>query len=134
MDQGSPPSADNPLASSPSFESTVYRLFASSRADIPTGTEVLRDAFDQVRDYQRAFDAALAASLDELWSRIHPARIAARSDQASAQSLFGASKKEKYWELFSEVFAALDQRDERGWPTVLAREFAKALAAQLRDR
>jgi predicted component of type VI protein secretion system len=126
--------SNNPLLSSPSFDSTIYRMFASSRSDISTGAEVLRDAFDQVRDYQGAFDAALATALDELLSRINPTRIAARSDQSSAVSLFGGSKREKYWELFSEVFAALDQRDERGWPTILAREFAKALAAQLRSR
>ena len=124
---------DNPLFQSPSHESTMYRLFDAVSANQLNGVDVVRDAFDRIRDHDAAFDAAIATAVNELLSKIDPARLAARSDQSSGSSLFGAGKKEKYWDLFSEVYVAIDQRDERGWPTVLAREFAKALAAQIRD-
>ncbi|HTE42970.1 MAG TPA: type VI secretion system-associated FHA domain protein TagH [Steroidobacteraceae bacterium] len=120
------------LAGSQTHEATIFRLLTPSRSDIATGVDVLRDGFDRVRAYEVAYDAALASALDEVLSRINPARLAARIDQAPSR--FGSGKKEKYWDAFSEVYSAIDQRDNRGWPTVLSREFAKALATQLRER
>jgi type VI secretion system FHA domain protein len=122
----------NPLLAAPTHEASIYRMLAPSRTDITTGANVIRDAFDQIRRYEDSYDAALATALDEVLSRMNPARLAARSDQSSSR--FSSNKKEKYWDQFSEVYAVIDQRDERGWPTVLSREFTKALAAQLRDR
>ena len=126
--------AANPVSAPPPYESTIYRLLEASNPHGLTGVEVLRDSFERMRDQEDAFDAAIAVAVAELLARIEPARIAARSDQSGTSSLFGTNKKEKYWELFSEVFAAIEQRDDRGWPTLLAREFAKALTAQMRDR
>lgn len=124
----------NPLGASPSYESTMYRLFEAPGMDDLKGPDALRDAFERIRDRDDAFDAAMAVAIDELLSKIDPARLATRVDQTSTASPFGVGKKSKYWDAFSDVFAAIDQRDERGWPTILAREFAKALAAPLRRR
>jgi len=124
----------NPLLISPSFESTVYRLFEASSADDLNGVDALRDAFECIRDHDDQLEAAVATAVNELLSRLHPSRLSTRVDQTSTASPFGMGKKAKYWEAFAEVYAAIDQRDERGWPTIFAREFAKALATQLRQR
>lgn len=126
--------SDNPLLTSPSFESTVYRLFEAPGQDRLSGVDALRDAFEQIRDHDDAIEGAIATAVDELLSRIDPARLATRVDQTSTASPFGGNKKAKYWDLYSDVFSAIEQRDERGWPTLLAREFAKALTARLRER
>lgn len=125
---------ENPLLASASYPSTIYRLFEAPGADTLRGPDALRDAFDRIRDHDDAFEVAIAAAVDELLSKIDPARLSTRVDQTSTASPFGVGKKSKYWDAFGEVFAAIDQRDERGWPTLLAREFAKALSAHLRQR
>jgi type VI secretion system protein ImpI len=125
---------NNPLLSSPSYESTVRRLLDAPSGDGRSGMEAIRLSFSHLRRQDDAFDAAVARAIDELLLRIHPSRLSARIDQSSTASPFGSNKKARYWDAFSELFAALDQRDARGWPTVVAREFAKALAAELRER
>lgn len=127
-------SSTSPLLNSPSFESTLRRLLEAPGMDGRSGVEALRISFDQIRNNDEAFDAAVARALDEMLVRLDPARLSARVDQSTPSSPFGGNKKAKYWDAFSELFAAIDQRDGRGWPTLFAREFAKALAAELRER
>jgi type VI secretion system FHA domain protein len=126
---------DNPLQTSPNFQATVQRLLSTPSDRQLNGTDALQDAFEQVRGHHEAFDAAVTTAVDELLSRVHPSRLAARVDHSgAASSPFSGSKKAKYWDLFTEVHAAIEQRDDHGWPTAFTREFSKAMAAKLRDR
>jgi type VI secretion system FHA domain protein len=126
---------ENPLHASPSFQATINSLFIAPNDRKLNGTDALQDGFEQIRSHQSAFDAAVAPAIDELLSRVHPSRLAARVDHSgAANSPFGGGKKAKYWDLFAEVHSALDQRDDHGWPTAFTREFSKAMAAQLREQ
>ena len=125
----------SPLQTSRSVEATLHRLLDAQSDRKLNGVDALQDAFERIRAHHYAFDAAVAPAVEELLSRVNPAKVTARFDRSgSSASLFPGGKKAKYWDQLSEVYTAIDQRDHRGWPTVFAREFAKSMATQLREQ
>jgi type VI secretion system FHA domain protein len=125
----------SPLQTSRSIEASLYRLLDIQSERRLNGIDALKDAFEHIRAHQDAFAAAVAPAVDDLLSRVNPAKVTARLERSNtSSSLFAGGKKAKYWDLLSEVYVAIDQRDARGWPTVFAREFAKSMSAQLRER
>jgi predicted component of type VI protein secretion system len=125
----------SPLQSSRSIEATLYRLLDSQSSRKLTGVNAIQDAFERMRAHHDAFASAVAPAVDDLLSRVSPAKMTARFDRSSPPaSLFAGGKKAKYWDLLSEVYIAIDQRDARGWPTVFAREFAKSMSTRLREK
>jgi type VI secretion system FHA domain protein len=123
------------LQSSPSIQATLFRLLDTQHGRQVGGVEALQDAFESIRAHRDAFDAAVAPAIDELLARLSPVRLTARFDRTpSATSILGGGKKAKYWDQYGEMFSAIDQRDNRRWPTVFARDFSKAMSAQLREK
>jgi type VI secretion system FHA domain protein len=126
---------DNSLQSAPSIQAAIFRLLDTQHGRERSSVETLQAAFEAIRTHHDAFEAAVAPAVDELLTRLSPARLTARFDRApAATSLLGGNKKAKYWDHYGEMFTAIDQRDSRRWPTVFARDFAKAMTAQLRER
>jgi predicted component of type VI protein secretion system len=125
----------SPLQTSRSIEATLYRLLDSQSSRKLTGVNAIQDAFERIRAHHDAFASAIAPAVDDLLSRVSPAKMTARFDRSNAPaSLFSGSKKAKSWDLLCEVYVAIDQRDTRGWPTVFAREFAKSMSTRLREK
>jgi type VI secretion system FHA domain protein len=125
----------SPLQTARSVDAVIYRLLEAQSNHKLNGVDALQDAFERIRAHQSAFETAVAPAIDELLSRVNPAKVAARLDRANAPTaLFAGSKKAKYWDQMGEVFVAIEQRDARGWPTVFAREFAKSMSTQLREQ
>lgn len=125
----------SPLQTSRSIEATLYRLLDSQSSRKLTGVNAIQDAFERIRAHHDAFASAVAPAVDDLLSRVSPAKMTARFDRSNPPaSLFAGGKKAKYWDLLSEVYIAIDQRDSRGWPTVFAREFAKSMSTRLREK
>jgi type VI secretion system FHA domain protein len=123
----------SPLQTARSVDAVIYRLLEVQSNHKLNGVDALQDAFERIRANQSAFEAAVAPAIDELLSRVNPAKVAARLDRSNAPTaLFAGSKKAKYWDQMGEVFVAIEQRDARGWPTIFAREFAKSMSTQLR--
>jgi type VI secretion system FHA domain protein len=125
----------SPLQTSRNVEATLHRLLDAQSDRKLNGVDALRDAFERIRAHHDAFDAAVAPAVDELLLRVNPEKVATRFERSNPPaSLFASGKKAKYWDLLSEMYTAIDQRDSRGWPTVFAREFAKSMSAQLREQ
>jgi predicted component of type VI protein secretion system len=125
----------SPLQTARSTEAMLHRLLDKQNDHKLNGVDAMQDAFDRIRAYHDAFEAAVTPAINELLSRIDPAKVTTRLERSNPPaSIFAGGKKAKYWDLISEVYVAVDQRDERGWPTVFTREFAKVMATQLREK
>lgn len=91
--------------------------------------ESIRDSFADLRTHQLALVASIQAAIDELMNRIEPGELQERFDRGLKRgALLGATNKMKYWELYSEFYQVLNQRNEQGLPTLFGEELARTYA------
>ena len=108
-----------------SVQDILTRLL--SRPAMRAGSvDALRDKFRELKSQNAATLAAMQAALDELLARFSPAELEerfARSARRGVTQLPGS--KERYWELYAELYATLSQRTAAGFPHLFAETFAR---------
>ena len=124
-----PTAADSPLESKEPVEAVLGRLLGPVRLNAPLAVELVREALVGLRHHELATQAALRIALDEYVKRFAPANLQAQFDQAQ-QRAAAAPDKQRYWELYAEMFRVLSQSNAQGLPHAFAEAFARAYAAQ----
>lgn len=123
------PGENNPLKFSASVDEAVLKLLDPHGSRYLGPIEAIRDSFADLRMHQTALAAAIQAAIDELMNRIEPGELQERFDRGLKRGpLLGATNKMKYWDLYAEFYQALNQRNERGLPTLFAEELARTYA------
>ena len=62
-------------------------------------------------------------------NRIEPGELQERFDRGLKRgALLGAANKMKYWDLYTEFYQVLNQRNEQNLPTLFAEELARTYA------
>jgi type VI secretion system protein len=123
------PGENNPLKFSASVDEAVRKLLDPHGSRYLGPIEAIRDSFADLRTHQTALAAAIQAGIDELMNRIEPRELQERFDRGLKRGpLLGATNKMKYWELYTEFYQALNQRNEQGLPTLFAEELARTYA------
>jgi predicted component of type VI protein secretion system len=91
--------------------------------------EAIRDSFADLRTHQQALSAAIQAGIDELMNRIEPGELQEKFDRGLKRgALLGATNKMKYWDLYTEFYHVINQRNEQNLPTLVAEEMARTYA------
>ena len=124
-----PAAADSPLESGGSVEAVLGRLLGPVRTNAPLAVELVREGLAGLRHHELATHAALRIALDEYVKRFTPANLQAQFDQAQ-QRAATAPDKQRYWELYADMFRVLSQSNAQGLPHAFAEAFARAYAAQ----
>lgn len=125
------PRENNPLKFSASVDEAVVRLLDPHGSRFLGPIEAIRDSFASIRSHQSATTAAIQAAVDGLMKRLEPRELEERFDRGLRRgALLGAANKMKYWDLYTEFYNALNQRNEQGLPQVFAEEFARTYAAR----
>jgi type VI secretion system FHA domain protein len=126
------PNNNNPLKFSASVEEALRRMLDGHSMRYLGGVEALREAFTDLKNHQLAIDAGMHAALNDLLSRVDPTELQDRFDRGLKRNpLLGVVNKTKYWELYTEFYPLLNQRDTRGWPAVFTEEFTRAYAEKV---
>jgi len=126
-----PAQTNNPLKNSAGVEEALRKLLNAHSRQLGS-VEALREAFGDLRNHQLALDAAGQMGLDDLLHRLDPSELQERFDRGLKRNpAAGGANKAKYWELYSEFYPLVNQRDARGLPAVFAEEFARAYAEKL---
>lgn len=129
-----PPAQTNPLKVSTSVEEALRKLLAGTSSRHLGGADALRDAFNVLNNHELAIGAAVDAALNDLLSRVDPNELQERFDRGlKRNALMGVVNKSKYWELYTEFYPLLNQRDAHGWPAVFTQEFSRAYSETLAD-
>lgn len=129
------PADNNPLKFSASVEEALLKLLDPHGSRWLGPIEAIRDAFGDVRLHQSALLAAMQSAADELMNRIEPADLQERFDRGLKRgALLGAANKMKYWDLYTEFYQVLNQRNEQGLPTVFAEELARTYAERTQKK
>lgn len=129
MPTPAPEGPDSPLNLSRGVDEALVRLLntTSKRAG---AVEAIRDHFREMKAHQGALLAAMRAAFEDFLGRVEPKELEARFERATKRAMFG--NKNKYWELYTEMFGGLVQRPPDGFPHVFIEAFAKAYEAKLR--
>jgi type VI secretion system protein len=126
------PNQNNPLKFSASVEEALRKLLDGYSTRYLGPVEALREAFTDLKNHQLAIDAGMHAALNDVLGRVDPVELQERFDRGlKRNALLGAINKNKYWELYTEFYPLLNQRDTRGWPAVFTEEFTRAYAAKV---
>jgi type VI secretion system protein len=123
---GIQPNNNNPLKFSASVEEALRKLLDAGGMRYLGPVESLREAFGDLKNHQSAVDAAMQGALDDLLFRLEPSELQERFDRGLKRNpLLGVVNKTKYWELYTEFYPLLNQRDTRGLPAVFTEEFTR---------
>ncbi len=123
------PAENNPLKFSASVDEAVLKLLDPHGNRYLGPIEAIRDSFADLRNHHTSLMSAMQAGMDEFMNRIEPGELQERFDRGLKRgSLLGATNKMKYWDLYSEFYQALNQRNEQGLPAVFAEELARTYA------
>ncbi len=124
------PVDNNPLKFSASVDEALLKLFdGHSNTRYLGPVEAIRDSFADLRTHQVALSGAIQAAIDELMNRIEPGELQEKFDRGLKRgALLGAANKMKYWDLYTEFYHVLNQRNEQNLPTLFAEELARTYA------
>lgn len=126
------PSQNNPLKLSASVEEALRKLLDGNNTRNLGAVDSIREAFTDLKNHQLAADAGMNAALNDLLSRVDPSELQERFDRGLKRNApQGVVNKGKYWELYTEFYPLLNQRDNRGWPAVFTEEFTRAYATKV---
>ena len=123
------PSENNPLKFSASVDEALLKLLDGHSSRYLGPVEAIRDSFADLRTHQIALSAAIQAAIDEVMNRIEPGELQEKFDRGLKRgALLGAANKMKYWDLYTEFYHVLNQRNEQNLPTLFAEELARTYA------
>jgi type VI secretion system protein len=123
------PGENNPLKFSASVDEALQRMLDPHNTRYLGPVEAIRDSFADLRTHQLALSTAIQAAIDEVMNRIEPGELQERFDRGLKRgALLGATNKMKYWDLYSEFYQVLNQRNDQNMPTLFAEELARTYA------
>lgn len=124
------PADNNPLKFSASVDEALVKLFEGQSNTRYLGpVDAIRDSFADLRGHQLALSSAIGAAIDEVMNRIEPGELQEKFDRGLKRgALLGAANKMKYWDLYTEFYHVLNQRNEQNLPTLFAEELARTYA------
>jgi type VI secretion system FHA domain protein len=94
--------------------------------------EAMRDNFRELKAQNAATLTAMQAALSEVLARFDPKELEDRFERGTQRGVFGAPGKEKYWDLYAELYAGLSQHPPDGFPHLFLETFAKAFDLKVR--
>ncbi|HEY5761430.1 MAG TPA: type VI secretion system-associated FHA domain protein TagH [Steroidobacter sp.] len=130
------PADNNPLKFSASVDEALVKLLDGHNTSRYLGpVDAIRDSFADLRTHQHALSGAIQAAIDEVMNRIEPGELQERFDRGLKRgALLGAANKMKYWDLYTEFYHVLNQRNEQNLPTLFAEELARTYAEKAQQK
>lgn len=130
------PADNNPLKFSASVDEALVKLFDGHNNTRYLGpVDAIRDSFADLRTHQQSLSVAIQAAIDEVMNRIEPGELQEKFDRGLKRgALLGAANKMKYWDLYTEFYHVLNQRNEQNLPTLFAEELARTYAEKAQQR
>jgi type VI secretion system protein len=133
---GIQPADNNPLKFSASVDEALIKLFDGHNNTRYLGpVDAIRDSFADLRNHQQSLSAAIQAAIDEVMNRIEPGELQEKFDRGLKRgALLGAANKMKYWDLYTEFYHVLNQRNDQNLPTLFAEELARTYAEKAQQK
>ncbi|MFI4889773.1 MAG: type VI secretion system-associated FHA domain protein TagH [Steroidobacterales bacterium] len=115
-----------------SVQEILVRLL--SRVSTRAGSvDAMREKFRDLKAQNAATVAAMQSALSEMLARFAPQELEQRFQRSAKRGAFGAPGKEKYWDMYAELYAMLAQRPPDGFPHLFADTFSRDFEARMRE-
>lgn len=133
------PMENNPLKTPPGqpplrIEEIMVLLLAPRQDAYMSPVQAVHEAFNDIKAHQVAVMAGIQAALNRLLERFDPGNLETRLQQTVFDSIMPASRKAKYWDLFTAEYQAIAQEAEDDFNELFGDEFARAYQERLRSR
>ena len=131
------PMENNPLKTPPGQaplgpEEIMTLLLIRQKDAYMSPVQAVREGFNDIKAHQLAVVAGIQAALNRLLERFDPHNLEARLRQTVFDSILPASRKAKYWDLFTTEYQAIAQEAEEDFNQLFGTEFARAYEERLR--
>ncbi len=133
------PTENNPLKTPPGQsplgpEEIMTLLLIRQKGAYMSPVQAVRESFNDIKAHQLAVMAGIQAALNRLLERFDPNNLETRLQQTVLDSILPASRKAKYWDLFTTEYQAIAREAEDDFNELFGREFALAYEERLRAR
>jgi len=133
------PMENNPLKTPPGqpplrTEEIMVLLLAPRQHAYMSPVQAVHEAFTDIKAHQVAVMAGIQAALNRLLERFDPGNLETRLQQTVFDSILPASRKAKYWDLFTSEYQAIAREAEDDFNELFGDEFARAYQERLRPR
>jgi type VI secretion system protein len=133
------PTENNPLKTPPGqpplgSEEIMTLLLIRQKGAYMSPVQAVRESFTDIKAHQLAVMAGIQAALNRLLERFDPNNLETRLQQTVLDSILPASRKAKYWDLFTSEYQAIAREAEDDFNELFGREFAQAYEERLRAR
>ncbi len=122
---GAQSAQNNPLKMSNGVDDAIRKLMDSQNTRYLAPVDALRDAFTDLKTHQVAMTSGMHAGINGLMHRINPAELQDRFERNLKRAGGGSNNKNKYWELYTEFFQVLNQRNNDGLPLSFNEDFVQ---------
>lgn len=121
------PVDNNPLKFSAGVDEALIALFSHSGSKFLPPVDALRQAFEDIKDHQLAYQTAMHEAFNEFIGRFDPDDLQERFNRGLKRgALMGATNKMKYWDLYRELYEVMTQHSEQAYPRLFGEVFAQA--------
>jgi type VI secretion system protein len=125
-----PSNEDGPNFFGRGVDESVRRLLTTT--SVRNGSvDAIRESFQELKSQQAAVMVAMHAAFEECLGRLDPQELTERFERAGKRSVFGSQNKNRYWELYAEMYSTLAQRPKDGFPHLFVETFARAFEEKL---
>jgi len=125
-----PLDADAPDLFSRGVDETLRKLLTTT--SVRGGSvDAIRERFQEFKAHQSAIMGAMHAAFEESLSRLDPKELTERFERAGRRGVFGSQNKNRYWELYAEMYNTLAQRPKDGFPHLFVETFARAFEERM---
>ena len=133
------PMENNPLKTPPgqpplSPEEIMILLLIRQRDAYMSPVQAVREGFKDIKDHQVAVWVGVQAALSRLIERFDPHNLENRLQQTMFDSILPASRKAKYWDLFTTEYQSIAREAEDDFNKLFGDQFARAYQDQVRSR
>ena len=94
--------------------------------------QAVRESFNDIKAHQLAVMAGIQSALNRLLERFDPHNLETRLQQTVFDSILPASRKAKYWDLFTTEYRTIAREAEDDFNQLFGDEFARAYEERLR--
>jgi type VI secretion system FHA domain protein len=121
---------NNPLSFSVDAADAINSLLSRRSAGYLPPLEAFQRAFDDIRAHQIAMLAGMRAGFENLLARFDPEQLQEEFDKRAKRSGVLGVVKPKYWDLYSDYYAALRGDRDDAFRRLFGEEFALAYEKQ----
>ncbi|WP_282609173.1 type VI secretion system-associated FHA domain protein TagH [Pelagibius sp. Alg239-R121] len=123
--------SNNPLKFTVNVEEALKAMLSNTSRGYLTPRQAVDQGFADIKAHQIAVMAGMQVALQALLTRFDPKELEDRLTESSVlDKVLPGSKKARYWELFTQLYAEIAKEAEDDFHGLFGREFARAYEEQ----